>query len=65
MKIKHEISSTDSEAALLNTRVMQKLLKSLRNDPEADIVSLLLTGYSERLSGRKKQKFGEHHGLVI
>ena len=64
MKRKHAISPGDSEAAKFNAKVLQKLQKALKVDPEADLCSLLPANYSERVDGRRKQALGERASLV-
>ena len=48
-----------SEAAKFNGIVLRKLQKALAVDPETDLQASFPTGYSARLTGRKKQDDGK------
>lgn len=63
MKRKRNISHESSEAVDFNAKALRKLQRALKADPEADLLSLLPTEYSERL--RKKQRPSKYYNLVI
>jgi hypothetical protein len=50
-----DVQST-SEAANFNTRVLHKIERALREDPEVDISMVLPMNYSSRLASRKIAK---------
>ena len=55
--------SEKSEAVDFNAKVLRKLQKALKADPEANLLSLLPTEYSERLI--QKQRPREYCYLMI
>ncbi|MCJ1485667.1 hypothetical protein MMC06_005842 [Schaereria dolodes] len=46
----------ESESSAYNARVFRKIQKHLAADPDVDILSLLPTGYSDRLAEKKKRQ---------
>ena len=61
MKSKRDMLGESSEAVEFNAKALRKLQRALKANPEADLLSLLPTEYSERL--RKKQS--KYYNLVI